>query len=121
MRQEKYEAFDDGIAQICEVSNRKIIRTKLPSIRYGLRTVGIKRFYEAKVASDSIDLLVSIPMNKIIKRSDMILIGEEQYKIIQVQPKYDARPPCIYLALERNVMIYKDERVSDGKVKQSVC
>lgn len=36
-----------------------------------------------------------------------------QYKIVQIQEKFDARPPAIYLSLEKTVQIYKDRRSED--------
>ncbi|MFQ7528653.1 MAG: hypothetical protein ACLRMN_14585 [Mediterraneibacter gnavus] len=41
---------------------------------------------------------------------DICIIGEKQYKIIQIQNKYDAAPPCLLLSLERVVTTYEDVR-----------
>lgn len=101
-----FEAFSDGVARVCEVSGRKIVAEK-GSLRFGIRTVGIKRFYEAKIASEKVDRLVSVPYNEKIHRNDILIIGLEQYKIIQIQEKKDSKPPCLYLSLERENILYK--------------
>lgn len=103
-----FEAFNDGIARVCEVSGRKIVADK-GNIRFGIRTVGIKRFYEAKIASDKVDRLVSVPYNSPVQRSNILIIGTEQYKIVQLQEKRDSKPPCLYLSLERENILYKKE------------
>lgn len=110
---DKFEAFGDGVAQICEVSGRKIIREK-GKVRFGVRTVGIKRYYEAKVASDKVDRLVSVPYNRWIRRSDILLIDGEQYKITMIQEKKDTKPACLYLSLEWIVTRYQDGRDDGG-------
>ena len=36
------------------------------------------------------------------------------YKIVQIQEKFDAAPPAIYLSLEKIVQLYKDRRGDNG-------
>lgn len=36
------------------------------------------------------------------------------YKIVQIQEKFDATPPAIYLSLEKIVQLYKDRRSDNG-------
>lgn len=50
IKNHNFVTFNDGILQICELSERKIVRTKMDRVRYGDMTVGIKRFWDAKVA-----------------------------------------------------------------------
>ena len=50
----KFTTFNDGSLDICSVKGRKIVETRQAGIRFGFRTVGIKRFYEAKVLSNQI-------------------------------------------------------------------
>lgn len=54
----KFTTFNDGSLDICSVKGRKIVETRQAGIRFGFRTVGIKRFYEAKVLSNQIDEVV---------------------------------------------------------------
>lgn len=106
---DRFEAFSDGVARVCEVSGRKITGEK-GEIRFGIRTVGIKRYYEAKVASDKVDRLVSVPYNRWVKRNDILLIDGEQYKITMIQEKKDTKPACLYISLEWIVTRYQEER-----------
>ena len=45
-----------------------------------------------------------------IEREDVVIIEGCQYRIAQVQEKFDASPPCLYLSLESVQMPYRDER-----------
>lgn len=115
IKNKKFETFYDGVMDVCSVRNRVLTETKLSDVRFGLRTVGVSRFYRAKVASDTIDKLVSVPINSIIKRSDVLIIEGEQFKIQQIQEKIDTLPPCLYLSLERIVTRYQDGREENGE------
>lgn len=109
-RKRTVETFNDGVLTICKASGRSITMTKMDNIRFGNRVVGVKRFYEAKVVSDSIDRMVAILPVPGIGRQDVCLINGEQYKILQIQDKFDHNPPCLYLSLEWIVTKYKDAR-----------
>ena len=68
-----FETFNDGLLTVCEVSGRTILKTKREGIRFGNRTVGVKRFWEAKVAGSEISCLVAVPEQPGIERGDIIL------------------------------------------------
>ena len=57
-----------------------------------------------------------IEVNDVVILEDEIVIGEKsgQYQILQIQPKYDAKPPALYLSLEKLVHPYKDGRDDGG-------
>ena len=61
IKNHNFITFNDGILQICELSERKIVKTKMDRVRYGDMTVGIKRFWDAKVAGNDIEKTVAIP------------------------------------------------------------
>lgn len=118
-----YETFGDGLLSICETEERSITGTKMEHIRYGNKTVGVQRFWQAKTAGNKVDKLISVPMevlqlNQILVNDVAILETEPgspgQYQILQIQPKYDSRPRALYLSLERLVHPYKDERQENG-------
>lgn len=51
-----------------------------------------------------------------IEREDVALIQGRQYRIAQVQEKFDAYPPCLYLSLESIQAPYRDGReAADGE------
>lgn len=125
IRSRQFENFGDGLLTICDVDERTITRTKMEYIRFGNRTVGVHRFWQAKTAGDKVDRLVSVPLSVaglgLVSTNDVVIIETEkaeksshQYEIKQVQPKYDAEPPALYLSLEKLVHPYKDGRDDGG-------
>lgn len=110
VKDSEFVSFNDGNLSICEVENRSIVREKYRRLRFGKRTVGVTRFWNAKVASSEIDLVAAILPVPGVTTMDICLIGEQQYKIEQVQDKFDAYPPCLYLSLARSPIRYRDER-----------
>lgn len=118
-----YETFGDGLLSICETDERSITGTKMEHIRYGNKTVGVQRFWQAKTVGNKVDKLISVPLE--VLQLDQILVNDiailetepgspGQYQILQIQPKYDSRPPALYLSLERLIHPYKDERTENG-------
>ena len=118
-----YETFGDGLLSICETDERNITGTKMEHIRYGNKTVGVQRFWQAKTVGNKVDKLISVPLE--VLQLDQILVNDiailetepgspGQYQILQIQPKYDSRPPALYLSLERLIHPYKDERQENG-------
>lgn len=125
IRSRQFENFGDGLLTICDVDERTITRTKMEYIRFGNRTVGVQRFWQAKTAGDKVDRLVSVPLSVaglgLVSTNDVVIIETEkaeksshQYEIKQVQPKYDTEPPALYLSLEKLVHPYKDGRDDGG-------
>ncbi len=122
----QFENFGDGLLAVCEADERTITRTKLEHIRFGNRTVGVQRFWQAKTAGNKVNKLLAVPLSVLeidmIEVNDVVILENEaemkdragQYQILQVQPKYDARPPALYLSLEKLVHPYKDGREDNG-------
>lgn len=122
----QFENFGDGLLAVCEADERKITRTKMEHIRFGNRTVGVQRFWQAKTAGNKVNKLLAVPLSVLeidmIEVNDVVILENEtemkdqagQYQILQVQPKYDARPPALYLSLEKLVHPYKDGREDSG-------
>lgn len=119
----RFEVFGDGILDICETEERSLIKTKIENVRFGDRTIGVSRFWNANTAGNKADRMVSVPLEICEKMfvgiQDIVNIKKGnltgQYKIIQIQPKYDAKPPVLYLTLEKMMHPYKDMRTEDGK------
>lgn len=122
----QFETFGDGLLAVCEADERKITRTKMEHIRFGNRTVGVQRFWQAKTAGNKVNKLLAVPLSvleiDLIEVNDVVILENDtemkdragQYQILQVQPKYDARPPALYLSLEKLVHPYKDGREDNG-------
>ena len=122
----QFETFGDGLLAVCEADERTITRTKMEHIRFGNRTVGVQRFWQAKTAGNKVNKLLAVPLSVLeidmIEVNDVVILENEtemkdragQYQILQAQPKYDARPPALYLSLEKLVHPYKDGRKDGG-------
>ncbi|HBC98694.1 MAG TPA: hypothetical protein DC053_03800 [Lachnoclostridium sp.] len=111
LKNSRFETFNDGLIEVCIIKDRSIVGNRLNNkIRYGNKVIGISRFYKAKIASDSVDKVISIPFVPAIQRGDVIILGEEQYKILLIQDKYDTQPQSRYLTLERINVLYSDKR-----------
>lgn len=122
----QFETFGDGLLAVCEADERTITRTKMEHIRFGNRTVGVQRFWQAKTAGNKVNKLLAVPLSVLeidmIEVNDVVILENEtemkdragQYQILQVQPRYDARPPALYLSLEKLVHPYKDRRDDSG-------
>lgn len=113
-----YETFTDGLLTICDADERVLVKTKLDNIRYGKRTVGVARFWQAKTAGNKVDKLVAVPLETLdaaaIEINDVVVVKNApvggQYQIVQMQLKFDTKPPSLYLTLEKLVHPFKDGR-----------
>ena len=130
----KFETFTDGLLTVCETDERNLTRIKMEHIRFGNRVVGISRYWQAQTAGNQVDKLLAIPLEvldmEMIEVNDVVILENEtdwlwdsmsfdekemkdragQYQIRQVQPKFDAEPPALYLTLEKSVHPFKDGR-----------
>lgn len=50
VKNKQFEIFTDGILDICSVEGRTIVKTKLPAIRFGNRTIGERRYFDAQTS-----------------------------------------------------------------------
>lgn len=110
VKESTFICFNDGVLDVCEVENRALVRTKLRKLRYGNLTVGASRYWDAKIASSEIERMAAVLPEGEITTRDICVIGGKQYKILQVQEKFDAAPPCRYLSLSSMQVPYKDFR-----------
>ncbi len=109
LKQANRELFNDGVCILCRTDKRKIV-ANVARLRFGIRTVGVTRFYQAKIADSGIDKLISVPFNSFISSKHIVLINDEQYNIKLVQEKYDTVPPSMYITLQKTIPAYEDER-----------
>lgn len=98
----KFEFFNDGVCDIFEVTDgNKLGACKMLHLRFSDRTIGIKRFYEAKGAQTEITALIRIPRQKGITTQDAAVINDQRYKIVQVQHINGTNPPVTDLTLKQ--------------------
>lgn len=136
-KRKQFETFTDGMLSICKTEGRAIVDTKLKDIRFGNRTIGERRYFDAQTAGNKITKLLSIPAAVLnredIEALDIVIIDSQsgwlwdpfdferdetvkehnpaQYKIVQIQEKFDSTPPAVYLSLEKIVQLYADRRL----------
>lgn len=121
-KRKNFESFSDGILSICETKERTLVRTKMQGVRFGHRTIGERRYFDAQTAGNNLSRLVSVPAavqsEERIETLDIVILDSQksdtdpaQYKIVQIQEKLDTMPPVLYLSLEKIVQVYKDRRI----------
>lgn len=108
--QDKFETFNSGILELCQVRENKIIRTVQAGIRFGDKTIGVNRYWQAQVSSAKVDRLVAVQIIPDIEYDQIVLINGVQYKLLQIQFRQDTKPSTLLLSLERLVVLRKDER-----------
>lgn len=60
-KRKNFETFCDGILSICETKERTLVRTKMQGVRFGHRTIGERRYFDAQTAGNNLSRLVSVP------------------------------------------------------------
>lgn len=113
-KQANKELFNDGELDVYSTSKRVIVQHKA-HLRFGLRTIGVTRFYQAKIANSGIDKLISVPLNPFINTNNTLIVMDGvQYTVSQVQEKYDSIPPAMYVTLNKAMPEYSmAERIDD--------
>lgn len=106
---QKFETFNSGIAEICDCDGGKITETII-KIRFQDKTVGMSRFYKAKVADVKIERLISIPLSEVICQDQIVIIGDKQYEIEQIQFRYDTLPKTMLISLSEMAIKKRDVR-----------
>jgi len=79
--------YPDGVCSVMTVEGRKITGIRQAHLRYGEESVGVARFWNAQLASSQIDRAIRIPYEAQVGQRDLVLIGDRQYKIQQIQLK----------------------------------
>ena len=95
------ETFNDGVCSIFDTDEQGDHVVKYPCIRFQNRTVVSKRFFEAAVAQVEINAVIRIPQKRDVSRSDIAVIGNEAYKIEQVQHLDMTNPAVTDLTLRQ--------------------
>ena len=138
-KRKQFETFTDGTLSICGTEGKTLTETKFSGIRFGNRTIGERRYFDAQTAGNKLSKLLSVPAAVLSKRDietlDVVIIDSQkgwiwdrfnfeksvitkendpaQYKIVQIQEKFDSMPPAVYLSLEKIVQLYTDRRTDN--------
>ena len=119
VRKTAFECFTDGIAKVYAVTNiaeqgdRPIDGLKLKyRLCYQYKTVGVKRFVEAQQVFMQVDEMISVPQRRSISTADIVILGNVQYRIVQVQHIDDTKPKTTKISLWKLEECYASERIS---------
>lgn len=95
-----FQTFNDGVCVLCGQENqstkgnvpKKAYTIKEMRMPYERRTVGIRRFYDAKQEKAEIELLLRVPGAFLVSTQDICIVQGIQYGIYQVQDVMDVMP-----------------------------
>lgn len=73
--------------------------TKFSRLAFSDQTMGIKRFFSAKMAQTKIDRVIKVPKVQGLSQYDEVYIGGEKYLVEMIQSADDTNPPSITLTL----------------------
>lgn len=122
MKRQTPNPLRDGTLQVCELTDVslpgeipvKALRT-VWNLRYDERIVGMARFWTAKQATATIDLLVRCHQIRAVTTHHIVILRDgEQYNIKQIQYPPDVAPAVMDLSLERRADKYAVEEVANG-------
>lgn len=95
----KFEEFNDGIVDVCDVNTDNMLQKVVEGLRFGEENVGIVRHYAARAADTRADKVIHVLLNKSIKPHEVAVIGDEQYDIDKVDHMKTTLPPISKLTL----------------------
>ncbi len=106
----KPQAFNDGIVSIYALKNTALpgmrpqsrLEPVSPPLRYEERTVGSRRYYDAKAVQVRVDRVLRVQRRPGVLTDQIAVTADgQQYTVRQVQFPVDVSPQCADLSLER--------------------
>lgn len=97
----KFEAFLDGQCDLWQLDESRTPVLLQGGIRFQNRVVGFKRNFAADQAGRTVQKLIRIPQNPNVRKGTFVVIGQEQYAVLQAQNIPDTIPKCTDLTLEQ--------------------
>ena len=97
----KFEAFLDGLCDLWQLDENRSPVLLQAGIRFQNRVVGFKRNFAADQAGRTVQKLIRIPQNPKVNKGSFVVIGQEQYTVLQAQNIPDTIPRCTDLTLEQ--------------------
>lgn len=107
-----FETFNDGICIFHLIDEEGNAGTQKEEIRYGERTVGSQRYYEAMTNKVKIDRMIRVPYRPWLTTEYLAVISGEVYEIVQVQLIPDTLPRTQNVTLH----LSRQRRITDGTV-----
>lgn len=107
----KFESFLDGLCDLWQLDENRNPVLLQAGIRFQNRVVGFKRNFTAEQAGRTVQKLIRIPQNPQVTKGTFVVIGQEQYTVLQAQNIPDTIPKCTDLTLEQpDVLLEFDPR-----------
>ena len=97
----KFESFLDGLCDLWQLDENRNPAPLQKGIRFQNRVVGFKRNFAADQAGRTVQKLIRIPQNPKVIKGTFVVIGTEQYTVLQAQNIPDTIPKCTDLTLEQ--------------------
>lgn len=97
----KFESFLDGLCDLWQLDENRNPVILQAGIRFQNRVVGFKRNFTAEQAGRTVQKLIRIPQNPKVTKGTFVVIGQEQYTVLQAQNIPDTIPRCTDLTLEQ--------------------
>lgn len=107
-----FETFNDGLCSFHMIDEKGDAGSLKEKVRYGERTVGSQRYYEAMTNKVKIDRMIRVPYRPWLTTEYLAAISGEVYEIVQVQLIPDTLPRTQNVTLHRS----RQRRIADGKV-----
>lgn len=106
----QFESFLDGLCSFWHLDESRRPVKVLGGVRFQKRVVGSKRNYCAEQAGHNIEMLIRVPRTNLVVRGTFVVIGDQQFKVIQVQDIPDTIPRCTDITLAQpDILLSFDE------------
>lgn len=118
MEKIKIQTFLDGVCDIWQQDSRGRPHRTRRRVRYDNRVIGSKRNFEAMQAGHTISKVIRIPLRDFCGNGCHVVIGHNQYQILQCQGLDDTSPKCTQLTLEQPNILWalnEQEAAEDGR------
>lgn len=94
--------FNSGVIAFYDTDQRRnMVSCPNTYCRFAYKTVGSVRYYAAASANVKITDIVAVPYGINVNETQIAVIGENQYKIVQIQAIEDGKPKYKLISLQR--------------------
>lgn len=110
------ETFNDGVLNVLKATDGVIEKNIFCDIKYGNKTFGVSRFFNAQVSGNEIDKMIVIPFVDCIDRTNILELREHRtgnvklFEIVMIQELFNSAPRCLQITLRKTGIKYVDNR-----------
>jgi hypothetical protein len=99
--------FNDGDCDVYKVIDRRVDEKKETGCGFSEQSVGERRHWDAYVAGVLIVRTIRVRKETNVDFGDLVVIGDEQYIVVQKDLKDDRMPESWLLSLQKSPIEYK--------------